>query len=339
MAAPLDDRALRSVHLELLGRPPFASERETWLGGRADELVATLLGGLSCWEHWVQEQLWYFLLVGNFRPASEGVHDLPGALASRRLSALEALHRIALSPAFDLRNPGADTFVTVVLEQITGTNVQKQARELELGKRAYDGARALFLGRPAASQSDVVRVAIESERAVRHLIAREHERILRRPPEPAALAAWTRELSREPLRFPELVAEWLASPAWSDRGAAGAPLSNRSFVRALFVDLFDALPEAAEAEAMRSALDSLADPRPLRSVLARLLLDSGSVPLPAREDVPDPTLFVADLFRRLLGREARQSELAEFVRAYHASEGRIETLLLALLSHPAYHQY
>ena len=52
----------------------------------------------------------------------------------------------------------------------------------------------------------------------------------------------------------------------------------------------------------------------------------------------DPTAWVADLFRRLLGREAEQPELAAFVGAFHEPECRVETVLYALVSHPEYHQ-
>jgi hypothetical protein len=336
---PLDPGLLRTLYLDLLGRPPLSAERALWAGSRAHEWIEATLGSEESWEAWLSEQLWYFLLVDNFRPANEAVVEIPRKLAEGRLNVREALHRIALSPSFDLRNPGADTFVTVVMEQLGGMTVQKNTSELEIGKVAYDGGQGLFLGERASSQSDVVRIVIESKGAARHFLTREHRRFTRRDPDKRELADMVRDFDKDPRVYIQQVRGWLFSTAYQQRLTEDAPVSNRLFVRSLFVDLFDRLPKPDEAEPLRRALDGLADSRPLRSVLVRILLDSGRAGLPAKQEIPDATQWIAERFRRLLGREPTQDELAGFARAFQEPDCRPETILYALLSSTEYHRY
>ena len=338
-ARALDDGALRAVYLDLLGRPPFAAEREAWLGHGRHELLEALIGSEGHWWHWFAEQLYYFFLIDNFRSASARAAAIPADLAQGRLNVREAIHRIALSPSFELRNPGADTFVTVVLEQLTGLKVQAQPRVLEIGKRLYDGGEGVFLGQTGHSQADVIRIAMEDKRFGRVFIERESRNLLRADATPRQLADWARAFDKEPAQYPELLHEWMLSPAYDARLAQVAPMPNRLFVPSLFVDLLGRRPEPAEERRMRTALDGLADPGPLRAVLARLLIDSGQVPLPEKAEIRDPTSWVADLFKRLLGRAASEAELKAFVTAFHDPECRPSTVLYAIVSHPDYPTY
>jgi len=338
-AFPLGPGDLRILFQDLLGRPPLAAERGRWLGRGRPELLTEVLASEDFWRAWLEEQLYYFLLIRNFRPESDGVTALPAELAAGRAGAIDALHRIALSPAFDQRNPGADTFVTVVMEQLLGIEVQSSPRELEIGKALYDGEQGVFLEHGGSSQADVVRIAIEDRRCARKLVAREHARLMRGAVGAREVNGWARDLENGALRFGKLVEQWLLSPAWEERRLHRRPLPNRLFVRTLFVDLVDRLPDDDEMRAMANALDGLSDPGPLRSVLARLLLDSGTAPLPEREQIADPTAWIAGLFERLLGRVATDEELRVFVKSFHDPACRPRTILYAILSHPEYHVF
>ena len=329
-------REARVLYQDLLARPPFADERAHWLGKPMGELVEHLLKGLDLWSNWYEEQLYYFLLVDNFRPVSERVQAIPEALAEGRLDVREALHRIALSPSFERRNPGADTFVTVVMEQLLGLTVQDNRRQLEIGKTLYDGGSGQFLGRSGQSQADVVRIAIEDKRAMAHLVEREYRRLLRHRPARRSIEEWARGLYREPSSFVDLLHAWLSSEDYGDRLGKHHGVSNRLFVRSLFVDLAGRLPQVDEAERMRNALDGLADPAPLRSILARLLIDSGQALVPERSQIGDEGQWVIDLFERLLGRSPSSEERAVFVRALDDPDCRPETVLYAIVSHPEY---
>ena len=335
-ARPLDARRLRSAFLDLYGRPPFLAERERWAGRALSELVDEALGSTELWRNWLEEELYYFLLIENFKPTSDRVLAVPEALAAGEIGVRDALHRIALCASFDRRNPGNDTFVTVLMEQLLGLTVQRVPRELEIGKRLYDGAKGSFLGRAGASQADVVRIAVEDPRALRHFLSRECRRLLRREAETRELGEWRRVVGKDGRGFARLLREWFLSEDYDHRLTVREPQPNRVFVRSLFVDLVDRLPDESETHRMRNALDGLADAGPLRSVIARLLIDSGQVQLPARDEVRDPTAWIGTLFDRYLGRAARPEELAAFVRAFHDPACRPQTVVYAIVSHPEY---
>jgi len=333
---PLDHGSLRCLFLDLFGRPPLAAERTAWIGRPRSELVASALCAREFWGNWLDEQLFYFLLIDNFRPTTESVLALPAQLAEGLIGAVEALHRICLSSSFDRRNPGPDTFVTVVMEQLLGLEVQRIARELEIGKKVYDGARGTFLGRSGSSQADVVHIAIEDRRAPRHLLKREYERWLRRVPSEQDLSAWVAALEQDPLAMRSILQGWFLSGAYAARLELRIPQPNRLFIRALFVDLLGRIPDDGEAERLRSALDGLANSGPLRALVARLILDSGKAPLPERASIPEPSVWIRELFERLLGRSPDAGELATFCEAFADPACRPATVMYAIVSHPEY---
>lgn len=337
--AAVTPRLLRTLPMDVLGRPPLDTERAEWSTKSRAELVDALLSTRGFWEHWTQEQLYYFLLLNNFRPKSDRVAAIPAELADAKLDVRAATHRIALSSSFDQRNPGADTFVTVVMEQLCGLEVKKNARELEIGKKIYDGADGTFLGSPGKTQADLVRIAITSPQFTRHFLAREYARYVHAKPDAKELATWAARFDADPRSFRDLVRDWLLSPAYDARVARGAPQENRLFVRSLYVDLVGRAPTEEEAEPLREALDGLADPTPLRGVLARLLLDSDKVKLPKREELGDAGAWIDGLFARLLGRAPSAEERATFVGSLAEPGCRTQTVVYAIVSGAEYARY
>jgi hypothetical protein len=333
---PLGEAGLRRSTMDLYGRPPFGPERERWTSRPRAELVEEALSTEEFWANWLDEQLYYFLLIDNFRPITEGVRSLPSRLARRELGIREALHLICLSSSFDRRNPGPDTFVTVVMEQILGLVAQKNARELEIGKKLYEGSRGAFFGQAGNSQADVVHIAVADERCLEHYLRREHERVVRCAPKAADVARWVDALGDSELSYPSILASWFSSPDYERSETSRVPLDNRLFVRALYVDLLGRLPDEDEAHRMRSALDALADPGPLRSLVARLLIDSGKVPLPERSSIVEPAGWIRETFERLLGRPPTTHEESEFVASLSDPACRPSTVLYAIVSHPEY---
>ena len=118
-------------------------------------------------------------------------------------------------------------------------------------------------------------------------------------------------------------------------GRAPRERSNSQFVRAVYGDLVGRAPESYdfsvsaggdellrfpvdEQSLLVRVLEGLGDSRPLRALLVAGLAASDEVGLPARGDVDDPAAFVADQFRRLLGREPSAYELRAFVDEWEA---------------------
>jgi hypothetical protein len=338
-ARPLTHATLRSAFCDLLGRPPFEAERTAWLGKARHELCDHWIGGEPFWAHWLDEQLYYFFLIDNFRPESERVLAIPRDLAAGALDPRDATQRIALSPSFDQRNPGADTFVTVVMEQFAGITVQKNVRELEIGKAIYDGASGTFLGRSGKRQADIVDIAVHHKAFADTFIAREYRRLLGVDAPPKERADWSRRFHAAPVDYVKIFREWMLSETWEQRARTRLPLANRQFARTLYVDLLDRLPDEDEARRLRSALDGMSDAAPLRSIFARILIDSGAVKLPDKTAIADARAWVAGLFQKLLARDATGAELDAFVSAFADPACRPQTVLYALVTHPQYQSY
>ena len=346
---------VRTLHLDLLRRPAFDEQRAALLApvSHADGspvlaaersrtrpfLAKQLIASVDFWRRWYEEQLYYFLLVDNFAPRAEGLLSIPDELAAGTLHVRDAIHRIALSSSFDQRNPGADTFVTVVMEQIAGLAIDKHRRELEIGKALYDGKRGTFLGKLGSTQSDVVRLAIEQRSFALAFLAREHARFVHAPAPERELAVWATKFLADPRVFSDLLLGWIASADYGARLGRREPMDNRLFVRALIVDVCQREPSAEEFSRMRSALDGLSDPLPLRSVMARLLLDSDASALDAPRSGRTSHALVGELFERLLGREPCSAESEAFSAALDAPQGSPRLLAYALLTHPEYQSY
>lgn len=332
----VNGRFLRALYHDLYGRAPLIVERKEWLGKPLDDWIASALTSEPAWRHWLDEQLYYFMLIDEFEPVKTSLDELPGQLVARRISPRDALHRIALCTSFEQRNPGADTFVTVVMEQFCGMEVQRSARELEIGKNAYDGGAGTFLGSKASSQSDVIQIAVTHKQGARHLAAREYERLCRQPCSKRERGLWGKRIQKKPRELFRLYAEWLGSPAYAERVERGAPLSNRAWVQSVYVDLGDTLPEPGDARALGGALDSLGDPAPLRSLIVRMLLDHDGTRAPRRPEVSYPGAWVDEKFARLLGRGPTPLEHTEFVKVCGASADGPELVLYALLTSQEY---
>jgi hypothetical protein len=136
--------------------------------------------------------------------------------------------------------------------------------------------------------------------------------------------------------FRALVKRWMNSSAYQERTKRREPMDNRLFVRALIVDGCQREATSEEYSRMRSALDGLSDPLPLRAVLARLLLDSDQAVWEKRQAAAP---LVQELFLRFLGREPGAAEAATFGAALSSPQGSQRLLAFALVSHPEYQSY
>ena len=328
----LTPKRIRAAFLDLLGRPPLRAERDKWAGKGLVALLDDLLGGEAFWTKWLEKQLYYFLLIDNFRPRAERVESIPADLTEGRLHVRDAIHRVVLSSSFNQRNPGADTFVTVVMEQLLGIVVQKQTRELEIGKAAYDGGSGLFLGEVVNSQSDVVGVAMGDKRFGQGLIDREYQRLIRAEQNKGERRDAIRAFEKDEFTFLDHYRKWFLSPEWEARLGRPRRTTNRDWVSSLLVDVYDRLPTPSESRRMRDALDGLSDPTPLKGLLARLVLDSQEAKLPAKEDIENVSKWIDQKFLDLLGRSSTDEEAAVFTGAFREPDCRPATILLAIVT-------
>ncbi|MCC6670651.1 MAG: hypothetical protein IT458_06300 [Planctomycetes bacterium] len=337
--SPPPSRALlRRIALDVLQRTPSPREVAIALEQPVPLAVRRWLFSEEAMRAWLDEELYYFLLLDNFRPRTEGVESLPRRLAAGTATARDALTEILLSTGFSLRNPGNDTFVTVVLEQVLGLRVQERANKalLEAGKAIYDGRKGRFLDREGRSQSDLVRIAVAQEAATRLLLDRHRQRLFGGGSGPVD-AGTVQRVHQEPAAFFTVLGEWLAGPEYAAALARRKTKTDTQFVRALYQDLLDRTPTYDELRNMRNALQSMADAGPLRAVLAKVMLDSGKAQLPELRPGAEDA-FVRECFLRYLARAPGQEELPRFVQEL-GKGARALHVVRALLGSPEYQVY
>lgn len=335
------DRAyIRRLHHDALNRPPTPAEVRTLTDMPLERVSKQVWRRLEAMEEWVEEELYFYLLIDRFRPRTAAIAALPERLARGRATARDATAEILLSTGFSLRNPGNDTFVTVVLEQCLGLTVQDRANhaDLEAGKTMYDGRKARLLGQEGNGQSDVIRIALDQDAFRARLLERHHQRCFGKPLSSRgtkAAAALVAALRAEESGFFATLAGWTASPEYVEALALRKPRTHRQLVRALYLDVLERVPEYDELRNTRNALQSMADPTPLRAVLAKLLLDARQARIPALTAGDEPN-FVRACFERYLGRSPTQTEVDSFVTILSEPGATARHVVRALLTSVEY---
>lgn len=331
-------RFLHRLSFDVLQRGLGPSELAAYRDAPLDVVVQRLLQSREALSVWFDEQMFYLLLIDQFRPRGDDLERIPARMQRGELTARDAIVELILSPAFSQRNPGNDTFVTVVLEQCLGHRVQDARTRpvLAAGKQLYDGRKGRFLGETGASQADLVQIAVRHVDFARHLLQREHQRLLGAPL-PADHPAIARVHADWRQFFPVL-AEWLQGDAYLGRLAQRQPKSERQFLRGLYQDLLQRPPTHDELRSLRNALQSMADPTPLRAVLAKVVLDSGQTQLPAFRRGASAE-FVTECFARYLCRQPTERELTVFQTALDQEGGTPAQVVRALITSLEYQTY
>jgi hypothetical protein len=333
---PAARRLTRALFLDLLGRTPTEEELRRWAALPAEERVDEFLASPDTWRHWLDEEAFYFLLIDQFRPVSDRLVAVPDLLAKDEATFRDAHREFALSAEFNARNPGNDTYVTVLFEQFLGMEVQKEPRVLAAGKKMYDGAVSRIFEQKGDSQSDIVRITLAQPEYTELFLKRMEIRYLGEPLPKSDHDAALSLLASDARLFRQVLREWLLSSRYGGAGRAPKPKTDRQFIKSLFVDLLGRPPAYEEFRNMRNALQAVADPKPLRGVLAKVLLDSGAVLAPA---AAEPENQVTELFRRLLGRDPERKEHAAFTAALREPGATWRLAAMAMLSSAQYQYY
>jgi hypothetical protein len=333
-----DRRHVRALYLDLLGVTPTADEIELAAGTKPEVLVRHLCRTRDFWDHWYEDELYYFLLIDNARPEDLGEAGIPARLGAGEIDVLEGVRLIVSGSAFDRANPGNDTFVSVVFEQLLDLDVQRNKALLEAGKKMYDGSRSKLFGEEGRGQASIVRIVTAQEGFAAMFARRQYERVVGSEPSRDQVEAWGARLGSDPRDFPELVREWVLSPVYAKRLDGLRSKTDNQFIRGLWVDLTGSRPEAVELQRLRGALSVLADAGPLRSVIARALLDAESERFPERGEVEGETL-IRDSFLRYLGRPPSIQELEDFALIYAQEDTDPATIVRAIVTHWEYQYY
>ena len=332
-------RWTRTLFFDLRGRGPTPAELDAAAALAPEALVDRMLADPAVWEAWLDRENYYYLLIDRFRPVSDRVKALPAALASGEVTARDATREIVVSAEFNARNPGNDTFVTVVLEQLLGIVVQDKPKVLEAGKKMYDGYAARLFNELGRTQADIVRIVLAQKQFSERFVERQYRRLFGCPLPKGGLPADAARLHADAAQFRPILRDWLLSEAYAARTRIPRPKDDMTFIRTLFMDLLGREPTFDEFRNSRNAFLALTDPAPIRNVLARLLIESGSSPLPAKSEISKPAVWVRGQFRRHLGREPSEKEVDAFVAILGEYGCEPRTIVLALATSPEYQYY
>lgn len=332
-------RFARAAWFDLRGRGPTPEELKAAVSLEPGALVDRLLADPATWESWLDRELYFYLLIDRFRPVSDRVLALPARLASGEATVKDATREIVVSAEFNARNPGNDTFVSVVLEQLLGLTVQKEARALAAGKKMYDGYPDRLFGELGRNQADVVRIVLGRKEFAERFVERQFRSLHGRAPAKEDVARDGARFLGDPASFKGILRDWLLSDGYRARTLLPRPKSDLVFVRTLFSDLLGRDPTFDEFRNSRNAFVALSDPAPIRNVIAQLLLDSGRATLPEKSAITKPVEWVRGEFLRLLGREPTERETDAFVATLGEYGGEPKTIVLALVTSPEYQYY
>ncbi|HVY61190.1 MAG TPA: hypothetical protein VHF22_06020, partial [Planctomycetota bacterium] len=331
-------RLIRRRYLDLFGRGPTEAEVLAAAKQTDEQQVDAMLASVEFWRSWYEDELFYFLLIDQFRPTGEPLASMPERLARGECTARDALAEIVISQYFSARNPGNDTFVTVVMEECLGLKVQDKAnvKDLEGGKKMYDGYPASYLGEKGASQSDVVKITFAKKLFSEKYVERLYRRIMGAEISPEERARAAEAFEKDARSLPATVKSWILSPVYASNAKYPRPKSDPQWVRTLYADLLGARPDYKEFRDTRNALLALADSTPIRRVLGKVVIDSKKADRAAAVG-SDPKRWIDERFLLLLGRLPTEKESAEFQAVLKEDGPRV--ILKALVQSHDYQSY
>ncbi len=333
------DRArVRRLYIDLVGRTPLLTELPTALAMSREEMVDKLLASAEHASLWYEDELFYFLLLDDFRPSEDRLNDLPGRLAAAQVTVKDGIGEIVKSQFFNARNPGNDTYVTVILEQLLGITVQKDPRLLESGKKMYDGYATSIFGKRGASQGDFVEISMQQPAFSSFYVARAGRRLLGQDLPKKELDRLAAQFHGEPRTFLAIEREIVLSAAYTETCKTPRKKTDQQFVRTLYHDLLARAPTYQELRNMRNATQALADPVGIRSVIIKAILESESVAPPPKNEIK-PATWIPDQFLHMLGRSPSPAELETFLDVWKTPACRPSTILHAILTSAEYQHY
>ncbi|MEK7483242.1 MAG: PKD domain-containing protein, partial [Planctomycetota bacterium] len=327
-------RYIRKVFFDTFNRAPSIAEYSRFQNQSPEQVVDQILSSYEFWENWYEDELFYFLLIDNFRPANEALLSIPERLHKKQFHTREAIQSIVISQYFNARNPGNDTWVTVVFEQLLGMKVQekKNVKHLVTGKKIYDGYKEKLFNQEGKSQADVIYITLAQDIFYELYILRHYERYFGEKPKKEAVQPEIEQYKADPGCYSTIVKQWLLSQKYRDSAWKLRSKTDFKFVRALYVDLLGRRPSFEEYRLLRNALQALSDSRPLRTILVKLIVESGQFTLPEKSAISNSNQWIREQFFRYLCRFPTEQELSiwssTFPQRFCSPQLMVEALLL-----------
>lgn len=328
---------VKEVFLDLFQRSPSQAELLYAAGLDRKQLIDFMFNSYEYHDRWYTDQLYYLFLLRRFDPRAPWMLQLPSHLHNGRMTQLDTIKALATCQFYHFRNLGPDNYVNVTFEQLLGRLPEKE--ELETGKRMYDGNVQTLFGIEGTSQYEVADILMTQSDAYRHYIQRMYKRYFTDEIESEALDRWVKRCVENPRELIEIQKAWLVSAKYQNGISRLRPKSDIQFIRTLYMDLLGREPTQEEFDFVQNAIQAFADPIPLRSVIVKIILDSGAVSFPDKSDLQNSEVWVIDLYLRFLSRQPAGTEIRACLDALARPDCNTKTVVQAILSSLEYQYY
>lgn len=339
VGTPADIQEIRRLYLITVGRTPKRSEMIQALAETRAETSDRLLASSDHWAAWLAELLVRFLGPESGAVLLEKYHDTAEELADGSMSFKDVFVEIANSDAVRVKYASADAFARRTLLVFIGEQALQDEDLLRNAVRMVGGERVPVFGERGSSREDFLEIISQQAAFFRWQIRYEAIRYL--GPDfkltPRELTRGAMRLAMSPANFKTLRRGWLLGADYKKLMEAPRTKDTGQFVRGLVVDAFNRQPQPTEEGRMRRIAADLSQPAGMRSLLAALVARSSDLYLDAPAS-KKPEHWVADQFRRLLGRGPTTTEAAAFT-ATAARPGGHRAVVAALLQSPEYLVY
>ena len=329
---------VKEVYLDLLQRGLSQAELLYAAGLDRRQLVEFLFDSYEYHDRWYRDQLYFMFLLREFDPRGvPWMREISAQLYRGEMSQLEALQALANCQQFHFRNLGPNNYTLAVFEH--SLSRLPDEGENKNSNFMFNGNPTDLLGRAGAKQFDVADIVLHNEQAIRHYIGRMYARYFVGEIDPAELETLTGRLLAEPEKVLDVQREWVLSDRYFGQVPKLRPKSDIQYIRMIYVDLLNREPTQDEFDYVQNALQSFADPIPLRSVIAKILLDSKFVQIPAKPPAQERPGWIRAQYLRFLSREPDQRELEVTVAALDQEKVTCKTIWQGLLSSQEYQFY
>lgn len=335
---PESRQFVKEFYLDLLQRGPSQAELLYAAGLDRRQLVEFLFDSYEYHDRWYRDQLYFMFLLREFDPRGvPWMAEIPAHLYEGEMNQLEALQALATSQFFHFRNLGPNNYTLAVFEHFLG-RLPNEAENKD-SNFMFNGNPTELLSKPGNKQFDVASIVLHNGHAIRHYVKRMYTRYFEGEIDEAELASATQLLMAEPEKVLDIQLQWVLSDRYFAHVPKLRPKSDIQYIRMLYVDLLNREPTQDEFDYVQNALQSFADPIPLRSVIAKILLDSKFVQIPAKpvEDaMPD---WIRAQYLRFLSRGPGEAEMDATLTALRAEGVTCKTIWQGILSSQEYQFY
>ncbi len=325
---------IRRLYLDVYGRGPTPSEAITESGNGIKLLVSTILVRAESGRAWYQALTARYGLYGDHRPVSDEAIALPLRIPAEVTPPAVAEAVLLRDPAFLRRHPPGRALAHALIGLGLGRppSDAEVAAAIELANERETEMPGL--GRVVSSRDWIEKVlaspAFEHAAVVRRL-----GRFLDSGDAASRSGAALTAIQTGGGAWRAFQEKILLSEAYLGRKRL-RPKDDLTFVRSLFYDLLERKPTDRELAAMLHAVGQLPGRGAPLAALAKVMIDSGDVPLPLLVHIKDAPRWIKDRFLRYLGRPPRAKELEAYGKALLHPSGGPWLVLQGLLTTPEY---